>query len=486
DSADLPAATVQLLSISTEQLGQIRSGLAEQVEQRCKVLDLDSPKAQARYDNAISALAAQLAGEHTKLLVENHRMQTVSRHLDFVKDFLLSIKPADGAIGAAESFAICWQRFYQTGPVCMYLVTGDGSGLLEAVVVENASQTKMVCLRPPTDSEPVPPSLSSAGTILNANDVHLHWLFEQLDINFELSRTKLTPLLLADRTIGVIVFELRCPAGPEQFKEELKSVTSIGGAVLGMAYGWTEQQRFAERFASLFTTTDGSQRIEKDNSLGALAEMAAGAAHELNNPLSVISGRAQMLAEKETDPEKKHQLEQIQENAGELVGIIEGLMGFARPREPIPVRISIKQILDEAIQLTRQNLNAEPLDVQIHITEEVGDIFVDSGQVASAIANVLRNAVESYPEQVGPIKVTAGLDKSGDSVKLTLTDFGCGMDADTVQKATHPFFSSRPAGRKRGMGLAYTQRLLQLNGGTLKITSQPGSGTTVTISLPCK
>jgi signal transduction histidine kinase len=84
------------------------------------------------------------------------------------------------------------------------------------------------------------------------------------------------------------------------------------------------------------------------------------------------------------------------------------------------------------------------------------------------------------------VKITASADKGSGFVKLTIADLGCGMDAETLQKATYPFFSNQPAGRKRGMGLAHAARLIQLNGGELSITSQPGSGTTVTILLPCK
>jgi len=101
------------------------------------------------------------------------------------------------------------------------------------------------------------------------------------------------------------------------------------------------------------------------------------------------------------------------------------------------------------------------------------------------MANVICNSLESYTGEIGPITITA--DAEGDErVRLKISDQGCGMDAETVRKATQPFFSARPAGRKRGMGLAYATRLIQLNKGTLQITSQPNSGTTVTISLPCK
>jgi signal transduction histidine kinase len=71
-------------------------------------------------------------------------------------------------------------------------------------------------------------------------------------------------------------------------------------------------------------------------------------------------------------------------------------------------------------------------------------------------------------------------------LKLQIADSGCGMDEETLRKATQPFFSAKPAGRKRGMGLALAQRIIQSNGGSLDITSQPGKGTTATILLPYK
>ena len=84
------------------------------------------------------------------------------------------------------------------------------------------------------------------------------------------------------------------------------------------------------------------------------------------------------------------------------------------------------------------------------------------------------------------MKISAENDETADSVKLTITDCGYGMDSITLRKAIQPFFSAKEAGRKRGMGLAYAARLIQINKGSLNITSQPGEGTTVSIYLPRK
>jgi len=185
-----------------------------------------------------------------------------------------------------------------------------------------------------------------------------------------------------------------------------------------------------------------------------------------------------------SDQETKEILKQIYENAREASGIIEDLMSFAEPRQPRAVRTDVKKMLDEAVQLTSRKTNIENLDVNIEVAGHVESVFIDSAQIVSAIANIISNAVESYGEKPGPIEIAAGTDESGKLVELVIKDQGCGMDAETLKKATQPFFSAKPAGRKRGMGLAYAARFIQINKGLLNIASKPGSGTAVTIYLP--
>ena len=356
--------------------------------------------------------------------------------------------------------------------------------------MESPSQTKAVILNAPAETPAIPQAITNSFTILNAQD-YADWLFEQLDVEFDLSHTKLVPLLSAGKAIGAIVFELHYPAETEQFEERLKTSVSIAGAVLDMAFACAGQRRLAEQFAQSLTTpvakppADIQPQIAAD-ALNALAEMAGGAAHELNNPLSVISGRAQTLADSETNPEKKQTLRQIQQNAKEISAIIDDLFAFTSPPEPRPTWTDHRQILDEAIQLASQKTNVENIDARIEVVGDVKNVFVDSAQVVSAIANVISNSLQSYADSAGPVKITASTDRSGSFVKLTIADLGCGMDSETLRKATYPFFSNQPAGRKRGMGLAHAARLIQLNAGSMSITSLPASGTTVTILLPCK
>ncbi len=490
-SFDLPEpiqSITQWLGINSEQTEQIHRNIPETVEQRTKVLGLDLPNAGASYCEAVHSTTAQLARQHTELSLENLRLQSASSHHDFITDFLLNLNSTNTAIDIAEYFAIQWQRFYQTGKVCLYLVPSVGSQILTAVIVERLSQSNVVCLKVPAEISAIPKKIVNSFEIVNAYE-HIDWMFEQLEVDFEASRTKLLPLISDGKTIGAIAFELHYPDDTILFEEKFKTSATVAGSVLGLALAQERQQHFAERLAQLISSNpmDTQSRITStENSLNVLAEIAAGAAHELNNPLAVISGRAQLLADAESDQEKKRILEQICESAGQASAIIEDLMSFAEPPQPRTVRTNVQQILDEAIQLTSQKTNVENTNIQMKIAEDIRDIFVDSAQVVSAIANIISNAVESYSDEPGPIEITANNRESGNSIKLQIIDFGCGMDSQILQKAPQPFYSIKTAGRKRGMGLAYALRFIQLNKGSLNILSEPGEGTTVTIYLPCK
>jgi putative nucleotidyltransferase with HDIG domain len=495
-SFDVPAAPepiAEYLGIQVDQLQEIRRGLPAALGRKSAILGLDVPDNLAEYCQSAQAVAVRFARQQAELSDENRLLQSAASHLDFTADFLLSLSRSAAPIDIAEDFAVRWQKFYQTGAVCLYLAPSGGLETLEAVVVESLAQSSIVTISVPAGTPAVPKAIDNDFAILNADD-HIDWLLEQLDAAFDPNRTQLVPLLSSGRAIGAIAFELNYPGDTELFAERFKVSASIAAIVLDMALGWQNQQDYAEHFAQLISKPPPSvappsaeatyETASVEDFLNALAEMAAGAAHELNNPLAVVSGRAQLLAEARNDPETKEILKQIYENAREASGIIEDMMSFAEPRQPRAAQTDIKRMIDEAVQLSSRKTNIESLDVQIHVAVDIENVFVDSAQIVSAIANVISNAVESYGGKAGPIEIVADNSESGKMVVLAINDHGCGMDDETVKKATWPFFSAKPAGRKRGMGLAYAARFVQINNGELNIESQPGSGTTVKISLP--
>ncbi len=496
------------IGVDAQTLAQIRAELPQEVTRKSACLGLQTPQATARYCDLLAATAAQLSEKNAELSSEDRSLQTTASYLSFAQEFLRGVRSTIPAVDIAEDFAQRWQRFFQTGTVCLYLTAGPQNGAVDAAIVEALGHSHKTVVHMPPDGSLVPRPIAGKFLLVDARD-HIDWLIEQLDVDFNRDQAKLLPLLSDGRVVGVLAFELNYPGDVGLFAEKFEMAASMAGTVLDLALTKESQEHWAERFAqadtdasSIAMRRDGEPE-RKQSPLGAdgesrpgaevspadasvveaLAEMAAGVAHELNNPLSVIAGRAQLLAQAEDDGQKRHVLEVIQENAREASSVVDDLMSYAEPSAPRMTATAVSQIVDESIQLAGHKAGVGHVNSQVHISPEVKDVLVDSAQVVVAIASIIANAIESYADPMGPIKITAEPVHGG--LRLQVSDVGGGMDEATVRKAPSPFFSAKPAGRRRGMGLAYASRLIRLNRGRLDIESHPGHGTTVTVILPC-
>jgi signal transduction histidine kinase len=376
-----------------------------------------------------------------------------------------------------------WQHLYQTGKVCLVLAPRDDDDCLESVLLDDLGSIRPLLVELPSDQPWIPSKVSQQGMV-HAYDDHVEWVFEQLDVDFDLSRIRWVPLVFTNRPVGLILFELNYPVPMERLKEVLQETTVLAGTLLGLFLEAQSRLQGAEHLLEGLLTSSVEPVLKEAGMplFDVLAEVAAGFAHELNNPLSVISGRAQLLSSGSADETSQQALQQIQENAQEASSMVEGLLAFAHPPALRRDHVSLAQVLDEAVQLAQQKLGAEHLDTHMNITY-TAEVYVDSAQMASAIANIIVNAFESYSSLSEHVDIDCHGDPDHKRVRISVQDHGCGMDTDTLHKATYPFFSAKPAGRKRGMGLAYAARVIQLHGGQLELSSEVDRGTTVHIAL---
>ncbi len=485
-SVGIPAATLE----------QIRHDLPQEIKRRSVCLGLEIPQATARYCDLMQATAAQLSRTHAQLAARERSLQTAAGFLDFTHEFLRGVRADVAAVDIAEDFVKRWQRFFQTGAVCLYLTAGPHDGVVDAAVVEALGHSYKTVVHAPGNGALTPKPFAGQFLLCEARD-HIDWFLDQLAVDVNRTVTRLLPLLSDGQVVGILAFELYHPGDTTLFADKFEMAASMAGTVLALALTKESQERWAEQFAQadgeLQRTEDRGPKTDETAALHppssdlcpgveALAEMAAGVAHELNNPLSVIAGRAQLLAQAESDGQKRHVLTVIGENAREAAVVVDDLMSYAQPAAPRMNWTSIGQIIDESIQLAGHKVGAEHVNAQVQIAPEAKDVLADSAQVVVAVANIIANSIESYADPTGPVKITAEPGPGG--LRLQISDLGCGMDEATLRKATSPFFSAKPAGRKRGMGLAYASRLVRLNRGTLEIASRPEHGTTVTVTLP--
>jgi len=338
-------------------------------------------------------------------------------------------------------------------------------------------------LQVPDTMPPIPEAFRRQTTVLPVADA-AKWLTEQLSADFNPGLLKMAPLKMGDEAVGVVVFETFTGDDTSEDRGLLLSCKVAAGAI-AMAQAAHKHELLAERFVQMMSTLRQMRaELAKQQSLAGLAEMAAGAAHELNNPLSVISGRAQLLLEAETDEDKKQMLDQIQSRTDEISQIVSDLLAFAQPPQPQKRSVLVRELLDKAVEKTCRQCGLGSMEIEIAGDATDDSVYVDVHQIVQSMSSVLTNALQSYKGGNGPVWVDCSVSPDGKAVSVAMRDAGCGMNAETAAKATAPFFSSCAAGRRRGMGLAHAQRLLSLNGGDLKLVSEPDAGTIVTITLP--
>ncbi|MDD5011442.1 MAG: ATP-binding protein, partial [Phycisphaerae bacterium] len=248
-------------------------------------------------------------------------------------------------------------------------------------------------------------------------------------------------------------------------------------------YSPARKQIIQQQPAPKGSSTAAKQRETADLS-DAVAEIAAGAAHELNNPLTVISGRVQLLMQRETDEAKKQILNQIVEKTKNAYEIVGQLMSYARPAKPQIRPVSPLIMINNCLEKVNVRYMSEPLEIRLENIENLNDVEVDTEQVAEAIAQIIYNSLESYESGNGPVEISGSEQAEQNRIEIIVKDIGCGMSEETLKKAAEPFFCDKPAGRQRGMGLAIASSLLKNNNCTMNIESKVDEGTTVTITLP--
>lgn len=228
----------------------------------------------------------------------------------------------------------------------------------------------------------------------------------------------------------------------------------------------------------------------------ALAEFAAGAGHEINNPLATILGRVQLLLPGEDNPERRRHLETIIAQTLRIRDMIGDLMLFARPPAPQKSTVDLRKLVEQVAQKQRTEIELAGclVDFQFDHTEFLDSdddeargyqADIDRHQISIVVAELLRNARQAMKEHGGTIHVhLSRLEESPPRFQLTVTDPGRGFSAADQKHAFDPFYSGRQAGRGIGFGLCKAWQIVRQHAGTIDITSTPGGPTILRVTLP--
>jgi signal transduction histidine kinase len=215
--------------------------------------------------------------------------------------------------------------------------------------------------------------------------------------------------------------------------------------------------------------------------LAAVGELAAGVAHEVNNPLTGVLGYSEILLEDiSADDPRRADVETIRNEAMRARSIIRALHDFARPDQPEPTPTNLADLITRTVDLIRAPL----IRAGVIIAESHGElplIELDPQAIQQVILNVVTNAMQAMPDG-GTLRVESA--RRGNGALVTITDDGVGMDETVAAQAFTPFFSTRRSAGSPGLGLSVSVGLVHSHHGTIQLNSRPGVGTTVEIYLP--
>lgn len=469
----MPARTVGLLT--NRQSGQVIERVKQILAQQTDSAGMNPQSSTQMYYQAVRDFAV-------KSIKNTAGYNNIYRR--FVDKLAGAITSYSSLTGAQKAFAQIFCEVFSIEKICVFLKTATGSAL-QAVTFDGRASQSSVLARP------------EGFNIEKTNLTELTpWLFEQIETDFNLSRTNSVQLRNREKTIGGFIYETAVQQ--TDVCDIYRRAADFGAEILSVIASVEKFKSIAERLVNLEAasvpeppqkpqkpiTRNEDEKPDDKNIFASVAELAAGAAHELNNPLTVISGRVQMLSERETDRDKQTAFRQIITKIKDVEEIVGELMEFARPAEPQVRNVSPFILTNRCLEKVASRYGDELLDITTENIETLSDVRIDTEQTATAFAEIIFNSLESYENGNGPVKIIGSEHPQSGEVEISISDSGCGMSENTLVRAIEPFYSDKPAGRQRGMGLTIAKRLLENNNCRLEIRSHSEHGTIVTISLP--
>ena len=225
--------------------------------------------------------------------------------------------------------------------------------------------------------------------------------------------------------------------------------------------------------------------LYQNEKLASLGTMAAGIAHEMNNPLGIITTRIEVMLMDAEDqhlpPQVVEDLQVLHRASQRVARIAASLRSFARHTPGERVSLDLNTVVDESLLLMQKPLAADNIEVHSLLDRTLPPILGDATTLHQVLMNLLTNAREAMPEG-GQIRIETSTAERPDWIRLLVTDTGPGIPAEEISKIFDPFFTTKRTGT--GLGLSVTYGIIQEHGGTVDVQSRPGDGTTFILSFP--
>ena len=477
------------LGLLPQQIDNVLNGLVAAIESRAKTIGLGVNNQSELYRQAMSEANRELTRVADQLATKNRRLTIRSKYFEAVAAFQNVLRPdaSPGVVLAAIGQTAA--AVLETAAVAAFSLP-PGMGYAEVAVMDAAGQTLHSHLIDAEGNAALPAPVlgvrSGGDGPVRPVGPDLEWLAGEFSPRLTGACRYWIALESEGQCVGGVVWGGPADEGQRLSPQtqELTALASGWGLALRTCQIRDESRAMAEQLAEVNRRLQTAQsEIYRNRMLTSVAQIAAGAAHEMNNPLMVISGRSQLLASVLEDPKHRDAAKQIFEKSQTLSDLITALMHFAKPQPPQPGPVQVPTLFRDALDHAATIADVANRRVETRLAD-LPPAEADAGQLAEALAEVIVNAAEATDAETGRITLSGSHDAFGQRLVLTVTDNGRGMTPDVLSHAFDPFFSSKTAGRQQGMGLSKAQRWVESSGGSMRLESQPGQGTRAVIVLP--
>lgn len=235
------------------------------------------------------------------------------------------------------------------------------------------------------------------------------------------------------------------------------------------------EHRIAERTQEL---EESQAQVLHQEKMAAFGLLAAGIAHEVGNPLTSISSVVQMLERRDPDAYTREKLGLVTGQLARIQATLRELVTFSRPASDQRGRVSVRDVIDEALAIAKFYKGGKTRQITVTVPDELPQLLGVRDQFVQVVFNLVLNAIDATGKG-GKICVSAS---GGDGITLTVADDGSGIDPAHRERLFRPYFTTKKHGT--GLGLFVIRRIVEAHGGTVSVESEPGRGTTFTVSLP--
>jgi two-component system NtrC family sensor kinase len=224
--------------------------------------------------------------------------------------------------------------------------------------------------------------------------------------------------------------------------------------------------------------------LAQSEKLAAVGQLAAGVAHEINNPLTAIIANAQILQRNLSldDEEMQDMLDLIIRAGDRAAQVVRNLLDFARKEQYEFVPTDVNETIRRALSLAQHEMVARSIRLIFEPADGLPSILASHDHLQGVWLNLLLNAVDAIDDQPGEVRVTTG--RQGNEVRVTVADNGHGIPAGRISRIFEPFYTTKEPGRGTGLGLSVCHRIVKQHGGHMQVDSQVGKGTEFTVVLP--